>query len=256
MEITDFIQKEAGLTAEIIWGNGSDDTLGNKIAITVVATGFDSAKSKAMTSKEAKVVYTLGNEPEVPKAEIIAEPIYKEQPAEDYSEIHIINRSMQDLDLHESSDANEPEMETSHSSSLVFEFDVNSPLENLSNDSSVPGLPSTISLVEETQFTNQPINYYSKPEIQVNPNPAETSEKMQAGQNERIKKLREFSEMIRTPEGLTQMEKQPAYLRRNVELTDAPSSTDTSVSRFTLSKDGVEGVEVRNNNTFLHDNVD
>lgn len=256
MEITDFIQKEAGLTAEIIWGNGSDDALGNKIAITVVATGFDSAKSKAMSSKEAKVVYTLGNEPEVPKAEVAIEhePVNEQMPEEDFTEIHIMNKSVQDHDVHES--AHEPEMETSHSSSLVFEFDVNSSFENLSNDPTVPGMPSTISRVEETQYVNQPTSPYKHTDTQPSPTPAETSEKMQAGQNERIKKLREFSEMIRTPEGLTQMEKQPAYLRRNVELTETPLATDSSVSRFTLSKDGVEGVEVRNNNTFLHDNVD
>jgi cell division protein FtsZ len=254
MEITDFIQKEAGLTAEIIWGNGSDDTLGNKIAITVVATGFDSAKSKAMTSKESKVVYTLGNEPEVPKAEVIEETLNEQISEEDLTEIHFINKSVQDLDVNES--AHEPEMETNHSSSLVFEFDVNSSFENLTNDPTVTGMPTAISKVEEPQYFNQQSNPYRQPETQASPTPAENNKKMQAGQNERIKKLREFSEMIRTPEGLTQMEKQPAYLRRNVELTEAPLATDTSVSRFTLSKDGVEGVEVRNNNTFLHDNVD
>jgi len=139
----------------------------------------------------------------------------------------------------------------------VFEFDVNNSFENLQNNPTVPGMPSAISRIEETPYINQPLNPYRQPEIRTNPTPAETSEKMQSGQNDRIKKLREFSETIRTPEGLALMEKQPAYQRRNVELTNAPlSNDDTIVSRFTLSKDGTEGVEVRNNNTFLHDNVD
>jgi cell division protein FtsZ len=253
MEITDYIQKEAGLTAEIIWGNGNDDELGNKIAITVVATGFDSAKSKAaQSSRETKVVGTIGNKPEPPKAE--AGPVNEQIHEEDFNEIHIINKSKPDYVEHEK--APEQAMETTRSSSPIFEFDMNSTFDNLSTDPTIPGMPSTISRVEETQYVNQPVNPYRQPEIQINPTPAETNEKMQAGQNERIKKLREFSETIRTPEGLTQMEKQPAYLRRNVELTDAPLATDTSVSRFTLSKDGSEGVEVRQNNSFLHDNVD
>lgn len=40
-EITDYIQEEAGENAEIIWGgNGYDDSLGDKISITLIATGF------------------------------------------------------------------------------------------------------------------------------------------------------------------------------------------------------------------------
>ena len=257
MEITDYIQKEAGLTAEIIWGNGNDDTLGDKIAITVVATGFDSAKSKAMASKETKKVFILGNEPETPKAEVepVAEVVNEQLPEEDFNEIHFINKSQQDFTGNESSA--EQEMHTTQASSFVFEFDVNNSFENLQNNPTVPGMPSAISRIEETPYINQPLNPYRQPEIRTNPTPAETSEKMQSGQNDRIKKLREFSETIRTPEGLALMEKQPAYQRRNVELTNAPlSNDDTIVSRFTLSKDGTEGVEVRNNNTFLHDNVD
>jgi len=252
MEITDYIQKEAGLTAEIIWGNGNDDTLGDKIAITVVATGFDSAKIKAHALQESKVVFTLGNEPEAPKSE--PESVNKQTPEEDFNEIHFVNKAQQNITEHE----RDPELElkTTQSPSFVFEFDVNPSYENLSNDPTIPGMPSTISRVEETQYVNQPINPYRQPEIHLTPTPAETNEKMQSGQNERIKKLREFSETIRTPEGLAQMEKQPAYLRRNIELTEVPLTTDESVSRFTLSKDGTDGVEVRNNNTFLHDNVD
>ncbi|MFM7104786.1 MAG: cell division protein FtsZ, partial [Flavobacteriales bacterium] len=39
-EITDYIQHQAGNTAEVIWGYGHDNTLGNEICITVIATGF------------------------------------------------------------------------------------------------------------------------------------------------------------------------------------------------------------------------
>ena len=39
-EITDYIQDRAGLTAEVIWGYGPDDSLGNDLCVTVIATGF------------------------------------------------------------------------------------------------------------------------------------------------------------------------------------------------------------------------
>lgn len=47
MEITDYIQHEAGSSADIIWGNGTDETLGDKISLTLIATGFDSKSKNA-----------------------------------------------------------------------------------------------------------------------------------------------------------------------------------------------------------------
>ena len=39
-EITEFIQDRAGDDADIIWGHGIDDSLGENIRVTVIATGF------------------------------------------------------------------------------------------------------------------------------------------------------------------------------------------------------------------------
>ncbi|MFT4878333.1 MAG: cell division protein FtsZ [Flavobacteriales bacterium] len=39
-EITDYIQDCAGRSAEVIWGYGLDDSLGNDLCVTVIATGF------------------------------------------------------------------------------------------------------------------------------------------------------------------------------------------------------------------------
>ncbi len=38
--ITDFVQDCAGQDADLIWGNGVDENLGDKICVTVIATGF------------------------------------------------------------------------------------------------------------------------------------------------------------------------------------------------------------------------
>jgi len=50
------------------------------------------------------------------------------------------------------------------------------------------------------------------------------------------------------------MENQPAYLRRNVSLDDVPSSKDHTMSRWTISND--DEPQIRENNSFLYDNVD
>ncbi len=40
-QIIDYLQQAAGDNANIIWGNGYDPTLGNKISVTIIATGFE-----------------------------------------------------------------------------------------------------------------------------------------------------------------------------------------------------------------------
>ncbi len=40
-EINEYVQEEAGYTADLIWGNSYDESLGKKISVTVIATGFE-----------------------------------------------------------------------------------------------------------------------------------------------------------------------------------------------------------------------
>ncbi len=40
-QITDYVQEAVGDTASIIWGTGQDFALGNRVAVTIIATGFD-----------------------------------------------------------------------------------------------------------------------------------------------------------------------------------------------------------------------
>jgi cell division protein FtsZ len=62
-EINDFIQVEAGYDANIIMGIGEDETLGDAIAVTVVATGFTADQQCDITNTEAKrVIHILEDE--------------------------------------------------------------------------------------------------------------------------------------------------------------------------------------------------
>jgi cell division protein FtsZ len=60
-EITDYIQEEAGMDADVIWGNGVDESLGDQLSITIVATGFEGTKAPGVTSESIpkKKVFTL-----------------------------------------------------------------------------------------------------------------------------------------------------------------------------------------------------
>ncbi len=53
-EITEYIQGEAGYGTDLIWGNCKNESLGEKISVTVIATGFEESKSKSKdTNKNA-----------------------------------------------------------------------------------------------------------------------------------------------------------------------------------------------------------
>jgi cell division protein FtsZ len=62
-EVNDYIQTEAGFEANIIMGIGEDETLGDAIAVTIVATGFASDQQSTITNTEVKkIVHTLEDE--------------------------------------------------------------------------------------------------------------------------------------------------------------------------------------------------
>ena len=59
-EINDYIQTEAGNHTNIIMGVGEDETLGNEISVTVIATGFGQEQQNDISNTEAKkIIYTL-----------------------------------------------------------------------------------------------------------------------------------------------------------------------------------------------------
>lgn len=55
--ITDYVQNMAGFDADLIWGNGKDEDLGDKLSVTVIATGFPtSIISELAEQSQQKVV--------------------------------------------------------------------------------------------------------------------------------------------------------------------------------------------------------
>ena len=62
-EINDFIQVEAGFNANIIMGVGEDESLGDSISVTIIATGFDIEQQNEIVNTEPKkIIHTLEDE--------------------------------------------------------------------------------------------------------------------------------------------------------------------------------------------------
>ena len=86
--------------------------------------------------------------------------------------------------------------------------------------------------------------------------PAVAPEDIQKLNEARMKRIMESTNVLRTPTGLSKLESEPTYKRRNVNLIHTPHSSESTASRLSVENDGENGPELRTNNPFLHDNVD
>ncbi|AXG69805.1 cell division protein FtsZ [Kordia sp. SMS9] len=82
-------------------------------------------------------------------------------------------------------------------------------------------------------------------------------ESLKSRTDERKRKLKEFNYKFNNNNvnRIEEIEKQPAYKRAGIELNDA-KATDNKASRTSLGTDSNDDMQLRNNNSFLHDNVD
>jgi cell division protein FtsZ len=71
-DIIDYLQDAAGDNANIIWGNGYDPTLGNKISVTIIATGFEINPNRILRPEPVKETVVI------PTKEPVAETIQSE----------------------------------------------------------------------------------------------------------------------------------------------------------------------------------
>lgn len=247
MEITDYIQHEAGSSADIIWGNGTDETLGDKISITLIATGFD---SKGKGSEESvKIVYPLESvekAPEVPK-EIPSKQTIEEIQLVNTRQTEQITEMAKALAVDESEKKEEKRVFTFEFNQQQSASPVNQPIAGSPVTSNVNSYKEPAIVPEKkTQPGFDFLRAFSNKDIET---------KQEEKFKDRTQKLEEMSHKIKTPEGLLELEKQPAYLRKKVELTEPAPSSETEISRYTLFK-SENGVEMKQNNSFLHDNVD
>ncbi len=91
-EINDFIQMEAGNSANIIMGIGDDEALGEEISVTIVATGFSTDQQEQVIGhRPTKVVHTLEDEQPI-SASVFSKPLAQER--EEDNDDDFINKEL------------------------------------------------------------------------------------------------------------------------------------------------------------------
>ncbi len=247
-EITDYIQQVAGTTEHMIFGTGYDETLGNKIGVTLIATGFKSLNDVNYTlsnNQPQKVVLEVADKQQDEIIEAINEekfsPITDENsdifihPDDSSFDNEILSPNQIELKVEEKSTFNNPIVSSQDNVERISLFDDEKDVEKQLNTFNL------YTPVEKTEVDN--INKEEEKRILFKP-------------NERLQRLKDISMKLKTPSGLKDLENEPAFKRRNVKLEDSSSLHENEASRFSISADKEEGYKLRENNSFLHDSVD
>lgn len=354
-EVTDFIQDAAGQTAEIIKGYGIDETLGDNVKVTIIATGFngkvDVPVENVVKKTEKKIHILTADEPKAtvakPTATTPAIVKDKETSALKATEPTLLTPSAPTKEEPVATTTKTPMQPNTVESvaatpATSTPAKVTTPLTGTLSTTAAPvastkstDLIAKDSSVAETKADEQPKTtektptepfLISKPieakadeqktseKISANPffskkpveakeekntegttekkqvtfefeitnntqsvanadtiskteeNTAPVNEKTEAEKlqdeehirkaQERVLKLKELSFKLKSPSGIADLENEPAYKRKNLDLPNTPHSSESQVSRYTLSEGDDKKIEIKPNNSFLHDNVD
>lgn len=250
-EITDFIQDEAGSTADVIWGHGYDPTLGDKLCVTLIATGFKTAPLTGVDKAPEKIVRPLDEEPKKEITQQLQNPTHftPQQPIVENTYEPYIKPTNPSEKPSNSSFENKVEIE-SKPIELIWEIETENKEEESFLGENKPSeepqkIVHTLDLDENVSFENPVRVVKSAPSI----------EEQQRLHNERMERIQNYTHKLKKPEGLSHLENEPAFVRRNITLDQTKPSTENTSSRFGVSNNG-ESTTLRSNNSFLHDNVD
>jgi cell division protein FtsZ len=279
-EVTDYIQDYAGNNADLIWGTCVDPNMGDKVQITVIATGFSGEKGNMLSDHiqepvKKEVVDINGDRiQQVTINPVVSSPAFEApvtvQPEMTNSE----NKIVVPLEKPEPLPIQENE------NTIVFEFSPSvsapepvtpehffhpeaiSPVEQPQSEFTSNFEPESFAgqAEEETQEESS-WKVYEKPASEtisvmgtrsVHPGNEATANTNQ----HRAETLRGLSMMQHFDlKQVIDMENTPAYQRSGLELDPTPHSSESAASRFTVNTQG-EGITIRPHNPFLHDNVD
>jgi cell division protein FtsZ len=263
-EITEYIQERAGDDAEVIFGQGIDSELDKGIRVTVIATGF------AMDKLQAAVNHN---------AEKKAEPVVEKEESDSIKKV---------IDL-ESGKTSKVDEDAISEAGQTFTFTFQKPVFTPANDTKTSfeepskEINSKETGIEDNETDESDFEFVPvRPEIQrvVHELPIEKDEKpvlptaeerkVEGGPvhsndyyeqlrqkaiskaYERFERLKNLKSYNQNPEEFKDKLDTPAYIRKQVKLSDVQHSSERSISRFNLTDEN----EFLKNNRFLHDNVD
>lgn len=229
-EINDYVQEAAGHTADLIWGNTVEESLGDKISVTVIATGFQTdiipelfSENKKKKNKEVHSLNETAKTSSIKKQESVFE---------------VSNKSSSYTSSSYASENGSDKKSSGMKKEEVFElFDddddssdfVNENTEELSDNEILETAKNALERVSDLQENN----------------PASKSEYNKNNVN--------------YTDNIEKFENEPAFKRKKrfslEDHLDTSSDNEQEVSNYTLS-DEDDKPRLKKNNSYLHERVD
>ena len=219
---------------------------------------FEIAKPVVTDVKEIKVIdHTVVKEEQV--AFTFDLPLAKtEEPAVDENKILfeltnetkniIVNQPVQVVPMTELNENGIIKYSLEEYMELENELLNSKPIENIAAEPIAEELNITMKQVEE-------VSNFSAAFEDVNPMDMSIEDTLKLRADERRRKLKEFNyKFHNNPSRMEEFEKEPAYKRLGIDISTNPK--DNSASRTSLGTDSNDDIQLRSNNSFLHDNVD
>jgi cell division protein FtsZ len=269
-EITDYIQDEAGSTADVIWGHGYDPTLGDKLCVTLIATGFKTSPITGFEKAPEKIVKPLNEEPireinkplDSPTQSTVVEvrneydPYIKQSPTvannvTPVTPVQVVESVSKPIEPVIEKAPTNLEWDMSTPTNVFKEVEDNTLFVETKSESK-QNTPDTTTKIVHTIGTDDVYNVQVT-DKQSSSKAGLTAEEHQKLYNERMERLHLNNQRLKSADGLSQLESEPAFKRRNISLDFSKPSTESSNSRYGVSGNGGT---LRSNNSFLHDNVD
>ncbi|MBT5698595.1 MAG: cell division protein FtsZ [Flavobacteriales bacterium] len=278
--ITDTIQKQAGNNVNIINGVGTDPELGSKLSVTVIATGFEAKeeqKEVVVGIGEDETLDTISSNSKIKDetTEKLTED-FSQQSMFDFEdnmdisfsqiegtvanteedENNLIEPTVSDLVEEEKTEMKEEER-------VILSLDDDTVQANEVEEEVILDLDSEKEEIKEEDNQEEVSFHFNMEETEQAPLMRErvSINSQDLPENEitsrkREEKLKNISNILRTPSGLTNLIDEPAFKRNGIDLEDTPHSSDSEISSQTLSLGDDNVVQLKQNNSFLHDNVD
>lgn len=270
-DITDYIQDAAGSTADVIFGHAKDDELGDKINVTVIATGFSSTPLTGFEKAPARNVTTLEEEKAVEVKTPMNSPTQK-NPWAGAKEVQATEDTAQDEPFLKSNVVEEPKADTWNVEPVQTPRSVTSDINRPNQNPTEQEPQKAMKFDWETTSNNKPAESKSDEEVkryvleddmddvdlEATAAPVKTTlspEEQQRRSQERLARIQQYTQKLKKADGIQEFENEPAYVRRNVQLDESIPSNQDNSSRFSVSKDS-DRTSLNGNNSFLHDNVD
>ena len=259
-EINEYVQDATGKVSEIIWGNGEDMSLEDGLRVTLIATGFGDAEE----IKEIHRIYTFADnklkdpEKETPKQDV---PMVFEEVEEDVEE-EVAEEPATEMKIEP-----EPEDDTPHIKvHTLYDEDESSKdkdddVEDFSGDSGIFVKRTSTDETRSNETAAPSVRKYDNPftsddddvdvpgfKNMVQTKPVQTK---QLDQKEILRRQRFMSfnnADFRNQSNLESFENIPAYARMGMNI----ANDDKELSRYSVDKES----GLREENSFLHDNVD